>query len=190
MLSYSYVSSHFCRQNSVWLHENIFACFKIAYVASIVKRRKWKINQQNSICLRDLCFILFFLTFSGTDLEKSWGKNLFCLYITVLHQSQCWGIFNKLPHLGRGVSWWHPLQTKIVELWGRDRRCHWLFMIAWVFFLPWSHYDDSFFIVCFIWYNFIWGVSPNFYRIYLLQKLCLNLRGPVPSIFVRMAVAQ
>ena len=83
------------------------------------------------------------------------------------------------------LSWRHPLQTKIVMLWGRERRRHRFFMIAWVFFLPGSHYDDSSFIVCFIWYSFMWGVSPNFYRIYLLHELCLILQGPVEHFWSR-----
>ena len=83
------------------------------------------------------------------------------------------------------LSWRHPLQTKIVKLWGRDRRHYQSFMIAWVFFLPGSHYDDSSFILCFIWYSFIWGVSPNFYRIHLLQKLCSIQQGPVEHFWLR-----
>ena len=77
------------------------------------------------------------------------------------------------------LSWRSPLQTKIVKLLGRDWRRHWLFMITWVFLLLGSHYDMSSFCVCFIWHNFIWGVSPSFQQIYLFQKQCINQWGPV-----------
>ena len=44
--------------------------------------------------------------------------------------------------------------------------------------------------LCVLYDTILYEVSAQIFTAYLLQKLCLNLRGPVLSIFVRMAVAQ